>query len=96
MSEFDIFLSYKQELKDSNRIEKLYDLLLLDHYKVWWEKKQLLKEDDYYDQLTEAIENSNTILCCISKNYISSPNCKGEMSYAFNLKKRIIPNYNAR
>ena len=89
MYNFDVFISYKQEAANNDRIKNLYEALSSDQLKVWWDKK-LLTDTNLYDQLVAGIQNSKTILCCLTKGYLTSFNCAGEINLAFTTKKRII------
>ena len=87
--DYDIFISYKQDPAFNHVIKNLYEKLSTDKLNVWWDTA-MLNQENLYDQLTQGINDSNTFLCCFTKDYISSDNCLGELNYAFTQKKRII------
>ena len=43
------------------------------------------------DAMAEAVENASVVLVCVSRRYKESQNCRSEASYAYDLKKDIIP-----
>lgn len=43
------------------------------------------------DAMSDAIENSEIFLLCVTEKYKDSPSCRLECEYAYQRKKKIIP-----
>lgn len=88
MKKFDIFISYNWDIKPS--VIKLYQALTTKYnFRVWMDEYEM-GQTRLVDELSTAISNSELFLCCITKKYSESENCKDEMDYAKNLKKKFI------
>src|SRR5262245_56262784 len=59
-----IFLSY--EHGDSERVDRLYELLKGAGYQPWMDKKDILPGEKWQDAIKKAIKNSDFFLACLS------------------------------
>ena len=88
MNSYDIFISYNWDVKE--KVKKLYkELTQNQNLKVWMDDYEI-GPNRLVEELSYAISNSTIFLCCITKKYSESENCKDEIDYAKNLKKNII------
>ena len=88
MPHFDVFISYNWDVKPA--VKQLYQELTSKHkLKVWLDEFEL-GQSRLADELSSAIYNSSVFLCCITKKYSESENCKDELDYAKNLKKQMV------
>ncbi|CAF2481350.1 unnamed protein product [Rotaria sp. Silwood2] len=84
---FDIMISYSH--KDKIFCKQLYDELIKIGYRVWIDFDQI--HGNVMDAMAQAIEQSNTILICMSEQYRKSNYCRAEANYAFRRRNRIVP-----
>jgi len=86
--ENDIFLSYNWAHKAY--VRKLYEKLKYHlNYKVWIDDFEL-GHTSLTAQLANGIIKSRIFVCCITKNYSESENCKQEFFLAKRKKKPMI------
>ncbi|CAF0857568.1 unnamed protein product [Brachionus calyciflorus] len=88
MTSYDIFISYNSEIKD--KVIKLYRQLTQKHKFTVWMDQYEIGSSRLSDELSHAILNSKIFLCCITKKYSESENCKDEICYAKIFKKNMI------
>ena len=85
---FDIFLSYNWDHKPF--VKKLYNLLCNElNFKVWIDDMEL-DNTPLTSKLADGINNSHIFMCCITKKYSESRNCRKEFFYAFSKNKPTI------
>jgi len=88
-NKFDIFISYQWDIKDL--VLQLYNVI---HKKVtkkiWLDKFQIKSGTVLFDELKQGIDNSSTIICCITKAYARSQNCQDEFGYSLFTKKPML------
>jgi len=85
---FDIFLSYNWDHKPF--VEKLYNKLCNElNFKVWLDDKEL-DHTPLSKQLADGINKSQVFMCCITKKYSESRNCREELLFAFSKNKPPI------
>jgi hypothetical protein len=84
---FDIMISYCQ--KDKDICEKLYEELSRVGYRVWIDFDQM--HGNVMDAMAQAIEQSRTIIICMSEQYRRSNYCRAEAQYAFQKQVHIVP-----
>jgi hypothetical protein len=85
----DVFISYSR--KDSAFVETLDVHLRAAGKRTWVDRSNLKPSDDWMRAIKTGIEASDNFLFVISPDSIASRNCKEEVEYAVELKKRIIP-----
>ncbi len=85
--EFDIFLSYNWDHKA--HVEKLYQKLQQLNLTVWIDDVEL-DNSDLDEQLANGIAKSRVFMCCVTKKYSQSENCKKEFSFATTKQKPMI------
>ena len=88
MKNFDVFLSYNWGVKP--QVTALYrELTGKQGLKVWMDDFELGQER-LADELSGAIYHSKVFMCCITKKYCESENCKDELDYAKNISRSEI------
>ncbi|CAF2670859.1 unnamed protein product [Rotaria sp. Silwood2] len=84
---FDIMISYSH--KDKQICKQLYDELIQVGYRIWIDFNQM--HGNVMDAMVEAIEQSRTIMICMSEQYRRSNYCRAEAQYAFQKQLNIVP-----
>jgi hypothetical protein len=84
---FEIMISYSHT--DEIICRKIYDELIKNGYRVWIDFDQM--HGNVMDAMAQGIEQSNTILICMSEQYRRSNYCRAEAHYAFQRQLRIVP-----
>ena len=84
---FDIMISYSH--KDEAICKPIYEELVKAGYRVWIDFDQI--HGNVMDAMAQAIEQSETILICMSEQYRRSNYCRAEAHYAFQRQLRIVP-----
>ena len=76
---FDIMISYSH--RDEVICRQIYDELIRANYRVWIDFDQM--HGNVMDAMAQAIEQSKTIIICMSEEYRRSNYCRAEAHYAF-------------
>ena len=84
---FDLMISYSH--KDEIICRQIYDELIKAGYRIWIDFDQM--HGNVMDAMAQAIEQSNTILICMSEQYRRSNYCRAEAHYAFQRQLKIVP-----
>ncbi|CAF1947057.1 unnamed protein product [Rotaria magnacalcarata] len=84
---FDIMISYSH--KDKDICKQLYEELVRIGYRIWIDFDQMY--GNFVDAMAEAIEQSQTILICMSEQYRRSNYCRAEAQYAFQKQLNMVP-----
>ena len=84
---FDIMISYCH--REREICKKLYEELGRSGYRVWIDFDQM--HGNVMDAMAQAIEQSRTILICMSEQYRRSNYCRAEAQYAFQKQLHIVP-----
>jgi hypothetical protein len=84
---FDIMISYSH--KDEIICKQLYEELVKAGYRIWIDFDQM--HGNVMDSMAQAIEQSTTIIICMSEQYRRSNYCRAEAHYAFQRQLRIVP-----
>ncbi|CAF3447838.1 unnamed protein product [Rotaria sp. Silwood1] len=84
---FDIMISYSH--KDKQICKQLYEELIRVGYRVWIDFDQMY--GNVMDAMVEAIEQSRTIMICMSEQYQRSNYCRAEAQYAFQKQLNMVP-----
>ena len=87
----DVFISYSR--KDHAWAENLSQLLEKSEVRCWMAPRNLTNAYRYEEQIFNAIAESSLLLFLVSRNSVKSKGCQGEVAFAYNLKKVIIPVY---
>ncbi|CAF4486496.1 unnamed protein product [Rotaria socialis] len=85
--EFDIMISYSH--KEKVLCKQIYEELIKAGYRVWIDFDQM--HGNVMDAMTQAIEQSNTVIMCMSEQYRKSNYCRAEAQYAFQRERKIVP-----
>ncbi len=84
---FDIMISYSH--KDKILCKQIYDELIKAGYRIWIDFDQM--HGNVMDAMAHAIEQSPTVIICMSEDYRKSNYCRAEAHYAFQRERKIIP-----
>ncbi len=84
---FDIMISYSH--KDKILCQQLYEELTKAGYHVWIDFDQM--HGNVMDAMAQAIEQSHTVIICMSEEYRKSNYCRAEAHYAFQRQRKIVP-----
>ncbi|CAF2920549.1 unnamed protein product [Rotaria sp. Silwood2] len=84
---FDIMISYSH--KDKEICKQLYEELVRVGYRIWIDFDQM--HGNVMDSMVEAIEQSRTIMICMSEQYRRSNYCRAEAQYAFQKQLHMVP-----
>ena len=84
---FDIMISYSH--KDKILCKQLYEELTKAGYHVWIDFDQM--HGNVMDAMARAIEQSQTVIICMSEEYRKSNYCRAEAHYAFQREQKIVP-----
>jgi hypothetical protein len=84
---FDIMISYSH--KDKTLCQQIYNELTKAGYRVWIDFEQM--HGNVMDAMAQAIEQSQTVIICMSEDYRKSNYCRAEAHYAFQRQRKIVP-----
>ncbi|KAJ3127880.1 hypothetical protein HK098_005656 [Nowakowskiella sp. JEL0407] len=84
---YDVMLSYSWANKLN--VVRISKALKARGFSVWIDVDKMT--DNVFDAMHQAVTSSTVIIPCLSPGYVNSENCKRELSYAAELKKRIVP-----
>jgi len=82
MADHDIFISYARNPKDEKIVKKIIMAIENQGLKVWFDKRSIKWGDSFPSEITDAIKNSQYILCCLSEAYSKSSWCLNELESA--------------
>lgn len=85
----DIFVSYSRRNQEICR--KLVAALARTERDTWVDWEGIPLSADWWSEIERGIENAETILVLLSNDWLSSPICHLEMTYALSLNKRVVP-----
>lgn len=80
-----IFISYSH--KDSIEVTKVIERMQREGYCIWYDEG-IDPGTEWDKNIAEHVENCDYFIAFISKNYISSSNCKDELNFARDLEKK--------
>jgi hypothetical protein len=75
--------------KDKTLCQQLYEELMKAGYRVWIDFDQM--HGNVMDAMAQAIEQSQTVIICMSEQYRKSNYCRAEAHYAFQRQRKIVP-----
>ncbi len=85
----DVFISYSR--RDRQFIEKMRAALEAAQRTVWVDLRDIPPSADWRDEIHQAIDGSDALVCALSPDYFASPICREEIEYARASNKRLIP-----
>lgn len=83
-----IFVSYSHF--DEEEVYPLLEELSKKKYRVWYDEG-IHPGDDWPEVIAAHLQNSSLIIAILSQNASSSHNCRKELTFALQEKKRVIP-----
>ena len=84
---FEVMISYCHD--DKTICVQVYDELIRNGFHVWDNFNET--HEDVIDVMISTIEQTRTIIICMSKQYKLSNYCRAEAQYAFKRNLKIIP-----
>lgn len=85
----DVFISYSR--RDRPFVEELRSALIAAQRSVWVDLRDIPPSADWRDEIHQAINGSDAVVCVLSPDYVTSPICREETEYALASNKRLIP-----
>lgn len=85
----DIFVSYARE--DKVFVTRLVDALKASGRDVWVDFEDIPFATDWWEEIQNGIEASNSVVFTISPDSLTSRYCNLEINYALKNNKRLIP-----
>ena len=82
-----VMISYQWDSQEV--LVEVKNRLQASGYRVWMDLEQM--KGSTLEAMAEAVENASVVLVCVSRRYKESQNCRSEATYAYDLKKDIIP-----
>ena len=86
-NQYDTMISYSH--KDKEISEKIFKSLTMNGFRVWIDFNEM--QGNIMEAMAHGIEQSSTIILCISDEYQRSNYCRAEAQYAFKRRLKIIP-----
>ena len=87
----DVFISYSR--KDRTWLESLTQILEKSGITCWTAPRNLTNAYNYEEQIPNAIAECSLLVFLASRNSVKAKGCQGELTFASNLKKVILPIY---
>jgi tetratricopeptide (TPR) repeat protein len=84
----DLFISYSRKNQDFAR--KLVSSLEGQGFGCWFDQHDLPPAADFWEKITEGIDDCDTFIFIMSPQSLASPICMMEVAYALKHNKRII------
>ena len=88
-SKTDVFISYSREDKDF--VKQLHDALQKEGRKTWIDWEGIPPSAEWFQEILQAIENTDAFVLVISPHSATSKVCTSEVAHAIKYNKRIIP-----
>ncbi len=85
----DIFVSYARE--DKNFVHDLHDAIEEHDREVWVDWQDIPPTAEWFEEIKSAIDSSDTFVFIITPDSLSSQICRGELLYAVEQHKRLLP-----
>lgn len=85
----DVFISYSRRNKEFT--QKLYNALLSANRTVWADWNSIPAASDWFAEIKEGIEQTNSVLFILSPEWIKSNECRKELNHAVAMGKRLLP-----
>ena len=91
MKKYDIFISYSR--KDFDEVNQIVEMLKsrIPTLSCWFDITGIESGDEFEDKIIAAIKNSSYVLFALSDNSNNSKYARKEVTYAQNIKTRVIP-----
>ena len=84
-----IMLSYQWDCQ--KQVLEIARALKQFGFEIWIDVEKM--SGDVFDKMAEAVEGSSVVVVCMTSKYEKSVNCKRELNYAVEKKKKLIPIY---
>jgi len=88
---YDVFISYARK-DGSEYAERLDNGFVTAGLKAWRDRRDLDPDQDFTGELEEGIENSDSVICCITPDtHRNDSFVRREIGYALAVRKAIVP-----
>lgn len=85
---YDIMISYQHG--DFDICQQIYSRLInQNQFRVWFDQQNMY--GPVMNRMAEGVEMSEFILVCMSEGYTKSRYCRSEATYAYQIKRYMIP-----
>lgn len=84
-----VFVSYSRV--DAELARSIYERLEQLGFKMWRDRSDMIGGEDWWQQIEEAIKNSDSMVLCLSPEALSSSVVAKEWRYARQVGTRVIP-----
>ena len=84
-----VFISYSR--KDSAFAENLRDALITSGFEAYLDQHDIAPGEPWQERLSGLIATADTVVFCLSPNFVASPICDWEVNEAERLGKRLLP-----
>lgn len=85
----DVFISYSR--RDEDFVRKLHTALAVAERDVWIDWEDIPLSADWWQEICDGIESTNTFVLIVSPHSIASPVCNFEVAHALKHNKHIVP-----
>jgi len=85
----DTFISYQWNSQEL--VIKINDALKRERLTTWMDINKMGGGDDFLLEMEKGIRAAKVVVVCLTKDYITSKNCRSEIILAYKLNKLIIP-----
>jgi len=85
----DVFISYQWNSQDA--VIKINNALKQEKLTTWMDIGKMGGGDDFLLEMEKGIRAAKVVVVCLTKDYLTSKNCRSEIILAHKLDKFIIP-----
>ncbi len=89
--ECDVFISYSREHNTVSTVKTLLLRLEQEGLSVFVDQRSIRPGDHWRSEIASAIKTCKAFVVMLTKQYMKSVYCNGELSEAVALKKRMFP-----
>ncbi|MBR4394375.1 MAG: TIR domain-containing protein [Oscillospiraceae bacterium] len=82
-----LFVSYSHS--DAALVYPIIERLVMDGYRVWYDEG-IHAGEDWTEAVADRLEASSICVAMLSENFVSSVNCRNEITYSMNVGKKVI------
>ncbi len=89
--EYDVFISYSREADTMRTVDTLMSLLTQEGLSMFVDQRSIRPGDSWRSEIASAIKTCKVFICVLTKRYMRSVYCNGELYEAEALGKRMFP-----
>ena len=87
----DVFISYGREDGVKEFVKQLKADLEVNEVSVWLDADDIPAGSDFHEEIGSAVQSCRALIPVLTKKYVQSRYCKGELYVAYDKKKVILP-----